>query len=437
VTTDNCSVKTSRFNLYYEQGVTTIIFNTATGKWLRLPQSIAKDLAHGETTMPDVLFKQALGAGLVVSEELDENLWLESEYQRLLHDYTQASYICVLTYRCNLRCPYCFEHAPNPEVCCTDSEWWKDLAVAIERRSEEQRTRRLAVTLFGGEPLLEAKACLSLVERLHSWCDKRRGMEFEGRMSTNGVLITPEMACAFAPHLKSVQVTFDGPRSVHDTIRIGPRTPRTFDTIVRAIHILRNAGIHVHVRAQVGATYYDRIPELVAELGEEAVLEGPGVSISLGVVHKLSKWSRCDYNDNYAPAGSEVDRRMSLSESQLPNQSLPARQILPCVMAFNGFCITPDRQLFKCIASIKVPNASVGRLSADGRFRLNAQYEKYIARNPNQMQCAKCSYVPLCGGGCPTGAWERWGTYAHANCANNRSILDQRILCAITNNGNS
>ncbi len=430
-------VKASRFNLYYEQGSAVTVFNSATGKWLPLPPSIAGSVRRAETAMPAVLIQQLRSAGIFVPASLDEDLWLEAEYQRCLHDYTQASYICILTYRCNLRCPYCFEHAPKMDGGDLGTEWWKDLAGAIERRCSEQGTRRLAVTLFGGEPLLEANAGLHLVERLHSWCDKRQGMEFAGQMSTNGVLVTPELAAAFAPHIQSVQVTFDGPRAVHETVRVGPQAKPTFDTIVRAIHILRNAGVHVHVRAQVGASYYDRLPELVEELEREAVLEGPNVSISVGVVHKLSKWSRCDYTGNYAAPGSEVDQRMDLSESQLPNQpSFPARQILPCVLAFNGFCITPDRHLFKCIASIKLPHASVGRLSADGRFILNGHYEDYMARDPNQLACAKCAYVPLCGGGCPTGAWEKWGTYARANCGNNRLILDQRIRRAISNHGN-
>lgn len=87
---------------------------------------------------------------------------------------------------------------------------------------------KLKILLFGGEPLLNPRGCLELLERAAGIAPT------SAWMISNATLLTPSLARRLADlGLTSVQVTFDGDRADHDRIRVGRADGgATFDKIV-------------------------------------------------------------------------------------------------------------------------------------------------------------------------------------------------------------
>lgn len=142
---------------------------------------------------------------------------------------------------CNLGCGYCFQNSAQdpsggsrpPRIARTrlTSPTITSILEFTRRRMDEAGLDRLALLLFGGEPLLNPRGCLELLERA-------RGIGMSSAwMISNATLLTGALARQLADlGLGSVQVTFDGDRDDHDRIRINRADGGgTFDAIVRNI----------------------------------------------------------------------------------------------------------------------------------------------------------------------------------------------------------
>jgi len=132
----------------------------------------------------------------------------------------------ILTAQCNLRCRYCYQNAKGPRR--MDREVLRasvDLAVSSPRE-------RVDLVFVGGEPLLEFAALRGAVER--AGARRPPGMRVGFRISTNGTLLTEEVAEFLARHRVYTQLSFDGVRGAQDV-----RCPGTFDVLDRLLDSLR------------------------------------------------------------------------------------------------------------------------------------------------------------------------------------------------------
>jgi uncharacterized protein len=173
---------------------------------------------------------------------------------------------------CNLGCGYCFQNtALDPDgghrPLRIDRERL-DMA-AVDRiveftadRMSQAGLDKLYLLLFGGEPLLNPRACLALLERT-----ERIGRYF-ATMTTNGVLLTRRLAVdLYAAGLRGVQVTFDGSREDHDQIRVRHSGSGTFDAIVHNVaQATGAAAFRWNLRINVSHRNFERIGELLGQL---------------------------------------------------------------------------------------------------------------------------------------------------------------------------
>uniref|UniRef100_A0AAU2JLQ7 Radical SAM protein n=1 Tax=Streptomyces sp. NBC_00049 TaxID=2903617 RepID=A0AAU2JLQ7_9ACTN len=139
---------------------------------------------------------------------------------------------------CNLGCGYCFQNTAQdqaggsrpPRIGRTrlTSDTITEILGFTERQMAAAGLDKLSILLFGGEPLLNPRGCVELLERAAGIAPT------SAWMISNATLLTPSLARRLADlGLTSVQVTFDGDRADHDRIRIGRADGgATFDKIV-------------------------------------------------------------------------------------------------------------------------------------------------------------------------------------------------------------
>jgi uncharacterized protein len=153
----------------------------------------------------------------------------------------RAYLLTVLTSTdCNLGCGYCFQNTgqdltggnrpPRIAHARLTSKTITSVLEFAARRMAAAELDKLRVLLFGGEPLLNPRGCLELLERAAG-----HGL-VSAWMISNATLLTPALARQLWDRkLRSIQVTFDGDREEHDRIRIRRSNGGTFDGIVRNI----------------------------------------------------------------------------------------------------------------------------------------------------------------------------------------------------------
>ncbi|MGE7384329.1 radical SAM protein [Streptomyces sp. NPDC004126] len=139
---------------------------------------------------------------------------------------------------CNLGCGYCFQNTaqdqgggsrpPRIGRSRLTSDTITEILGFTERQMAAAGLEKLRILLFGGEPLLNPRGCLELLERAADIAPT------SAWMISNATLLTPPLARRLAGlGLTSVQVTFDGDRADHDRIRVGRADGgATFDKIV-------------------------------------------------------------------------------------------------------------------------------------------------------------------------------------------------------------
>jgi len=145
----------------------------------------------------------------------------------------------VTTTSCNLGCAYCFQnvgqaktgtHRPPriPGVKLDALRASKILAFA-DCQLQANSLNHLDIMLFGGEPLLQADACVAFLRAAQEIAPTT------AQMVTNGTLLSPPIALALeSAGLSRVQVTFDGGRESHNLLRATRSGRPTYD------HVLRN-----------------------------------------------------------------------------------------------------------------------------------------------------------------------------------------------------
>jgi sulfatase maturation enzyme AslB (radical SAM superfamily) len=121
--------------------------------------------------------------------------------------------ILVLTSRCNLHCTYCYQTAQQPL-----SMEWETLRTAIDL-AFSCCSHEVKVMFSGGEPLLEWPLIPKAVSYARTNLPSGKRLGFD--ISTNGLLVTDEIAEFFDRNEFEVQLSFDGVREAQNYRQMG------------------------------------------------------------------------------------------------------------------------------------------------------------------------------------------------------------------------
>ena len=154
------------------------------------------------------------------------------------------SLVLHVAHDCNLRCGYCYadygRYGDDPGMMTEE--------MAVEHLSQFfdqlQDKRKLHVTMFGGEPLMN----LPVVFAAHKYAKERA--EREGRkvafsLTTNGTLLTNELVAFFHKENFTITVSIDGPPDINNRLRPLQDGGGSYDAIMDKV---RGTGIDAIAR---------------------------------------------------------------------------------------------------------------------------------------------------------------------------------------------
>jgi uncharacterized protein len=434
-------VETSRFNSLIEAAPGRYVaFNHARGACADLSPSAFRLLSGDATAAPpaDELAELTRQGFLVASRE-SEREWVAGRLDALRHAGGTVHFSLVLTYACNLRCPYCYEEASCRRSAHMSLDTAERVAEHIQAECREAAATQLGLTLYGGEPFLNLPAAYRIVGRLQTWC-RAQGITLHTNLITNGTRLTRAALLPLRASLRTVQLTLDGPREHHDRVRVGADGRGTFDRILASAESVLALGVRVLFRIQVTPDSEPLVGRCLGELAERGLLAREGVGVYVFPILDVggvcsAKAFRC-YAKYFSP---EVVRRLERAATghgvNLFHLPRPVWEQPFCSFVnAHSWIVDPLGEKYKCVSMIghaEERAGSTAALPADEAAELRARARAFVARSGLTIpECRECECLPTCDGGCAFRAQCSTGDRGAPSCEMHKEALRDQVLAA-------
>ena len=220
-----------------------------------------------------------------------------------------AELVLLITQTCNLKCSYCFAEAYMDSN--SDN---RVMSPATARISIEKILKSVTdlrkILFFGGEPLIGFAAIRESVKASEEYCRAYQAQMPAFTISTNGTLINQKIIDFFQKHNFSVIISLDGPQAVNDKQRKFRSGKGTYDTVIKKIDLLRDAGIeisievvftdnHKYYKETIESTY-----EFLTKLGGRDIILTPAIGGSPD--ESINESLLTDLEQNYTASTEKI-----------------------------------------------------------------------------------------------------------------------------------
>jgi uncharacterized protein len=373
-----------------------------------------KDVIEKERfdTVDPQIVEQLLTLGVVSeSQQLQRFTAL---YQQRVHAPFEYEFTILPTYHCNLTCYYC-----TPSEKTLSHDLLQKVKEFFSKEVEKGDFENVAVRIAGGEPLLHPGLLFEMLEEL-SRITEEHGKKFFSGLATNGTLLTSELLDTLS-FLDAVQLTFEGCRSYHDSVRYDKTG--TFDRVLRSAEMIRDAGIFLNMRVHVSEKSINGLEELFDVLRSSV---GVGVTSKTMITAAPVVTTRiCPlYPSRCTEAFEAVDLMQKAWEAAkkcgilITGMPSPPYERLPCpYVTPTSLIVDPDGTFYTCLMGATEGIRAAG--SVEEGFHPEPVQE---SGELWQEECELCQLLPLCGGGC---AW-RHQEHTDAACKI-KELLKERL----------
>ncbi len=384
---DTDSFKPSQFNYYQSAKSNWLVYNTLYNTLARLTNLEYEKLLGKKSCSKD-LTRKFFSEGLLVEKNLDELKLYEcwAKMQRKI-DKPYLSVNITTTLKCNARCYYCYEKG----VRHNDLSAIQTQAVTKFIKSKLRENDMLALTWFGGEPLMNTNAIDNITASLIN-----SDIKFSSYIITNGSMITKKLVTEKFKrwNVHDVQITLDGVAKTYEKRKayINQRAG-IFNRILKKISTVAAAGITVHIRLNIDRENMEEIFELI-EILEKNFADIPEISwypaFLTEVGNDLTEKEKILFIKNLFAKLKNPSKMNAARRLHSIPKSVPCMRNDPKSLTVDVF-----GNIFTCEHLVGNQNKSVGTLSNFDN-KINSARIKYKLR----AACKKCVFLPKCMGGC-------------------------------------
>lgn len=399
-------MKFSRYNIQFEEGNQSFLYNTLSTALIQIDEDLANSVRSNEcSTICDTYYSELVRMHFIVDDDADE----VSEYQyyynssRFKLSASSLGIIFIPTYGCNLCCPYCLQGQSKSHNTIDEDSLgaiFKFAEKQIEKsRIEGHPIRKISVSIFGGEPLTAKHSTIRFCEGISDIANKY-GCETHFLMTSNATLIDDEVIELIKKFDIGIQISIDGNRSQHDNSRIRHDGTGTYDCIMNNIKKLNDHGLkkNLVIRINSSKENIDDIEETIRDVRPYSD------EIYCGFLSEFK-----GYNDSFTSCLSCQQYSEILTEKIYPLYQKYGIKIYnsfgkmsPCTICMeNRYVIDCNLDVYKCETLVNQQDAKVGVIDKNGEIHLNNNFYKQMALSPmNNAKCHDCKILPYCGGGC-------------------------------------
>lgn len=310
------------------------------------------------------------------------------------------------TFKCNLKCSYCFEEI-NDDAENLPENYLPHIEKVLEFYSEKGK---VAVELYGGEPFLLEN--YRVVEEIIKICQNHSVNSIS--VITNGTTLTEfYQLLKDYPQIKfNLQVTIDGTEKIHNRRRFSTNLNNCYEVILDGIkNISSLENVDVTIRTNIDDENYNNLKEFYNEMEERFPFDtninyyATSVTSRTNPSFGISELELVKIMDE-APRLGGLNKigglhLLSFLYSIIDDSIIGLPKFTYCESARGKYiALAPDGYVYPCTEVVGDPIHRIGNFFPD--FYIDAKgIEKWTSNNINQKEkCKGCSIRLLCGGGC-------------------------------------
>jgi uncharacterized protein len=421
---------TSRYNFHVPVDGGVLLYNANTGAILRFNGRDARDLAASltggrievlESRIPPEVYRQLRVGGFIVDANFDELAQIRDRFWHARSETPMALTITT-TMDCNLGCYYCYEERSGDKLEVKDVSAITALA---RKRLSTLDKRSLHVDWYGGEPLLNREFMEAASEALQVMCAEEN-VAYSASIISNGTC-WPEDVTGFLTRnrIRQVQISFDGMRESHNRRRhyrkgyVPDEGASSFDRAAEVVDALLD---HVRVDVRLNIDYGNQADvrpfiEFARSRGwferRFPVVIQPARLSSYSdhsSFMRKSELSLEEYDAVRALVREEVRGEAPVEEAEISGGYPHPKTSVCAALANDSVVIGADRRQYRCGLQVGESQRAVGMLAEPPKRQLPVLNQSSTGSDETWWQqfdpttlptCSRCSFLPICWGGCP------------------------------------
>ncbi|WP_133015311.1 radical SAM/SPASM domain-containing protein [Clostridium cuniculi] len=386
-------MKKSKYNIEILGKKDVAIYNLLNRSIILLDKDIYN--SYLINTLEDEEIKYLSEIGILIEDGIDEVEVMKQKINSAKYSPKAMTIFLSLTQKCNLKCIYCYQDSIREKNIGNyiDEKNIEKIFLMLKKKSSEMRS--LNIVLFGGEPLLNKEKILSIISNLNEL--RTESLKVHISLITNGVELTQEFLNSTNKYLNTIQITIDGKKEIHDSMRIFPNGDGSFDIIYqnlkKASKLFKG---RVALRINVNKNSISHVYDFIEQLEKDNLMEYISISIvpifdnqttiSLGCNKGIEKEILEEVNNIY----------MYLAKKKFKFEKDFVEG--PCMVRhFNSFAVDEELNIYECPGVLY--NKSSGKITNTGDLKiLDSRFYKFV--NEEKKCINTCEYAPICFGGC-------------------------------------
>ena len=370
------------------------------------------------------LISEMYHAGVIAASDS-----IREQTQPLPDVFPIQTLVMNLTNQCNLSCQYCYEFGADKVATPEGKPKFMDLPTAkasVDFLLAQSGDRRaIHITFFGGETLMNFPLLKEVVTYANEKA-KEQGRNIDFSLTTNATLLTPTIIQFLSENHIGVTVSMDGPKEMHDQLRVFANGKGSYDIIEPKVRALienhRTRPITARVTLTSGVSDVIRIFRHLKqdlgfhEVGFAPVTSSPNQLYSIGQkgmdgmleqFHVLA-----DEYLEYAVRG-EAHGFSNVSDT-LAELCQGVNKSHPCGAGLGLLGVGPSGDLAPCHRFVDSDQHALGHISTGIDREKQADFLQR-GHIDSKYDCHTCWARPLCAGGCHHEAFVRYGDTGHPN----------------------
>ena len=421
----------SRYNFCVPLKDGALLYNLSSGRLVRFAVGDGKKLARllGSSTIAYVervgfaidTWNLLVDGGFVVPVDFDEVAEIKRRYRKARRDAPVVVTIAV-TYDCNLRCFYCYENRRSERLEAADVD---RILSRLDTSMEKAQQRTVHVDWYGGEPLLNLEFIEYASPRLREHV-AARNFAYSASIISNGTRWPDDPAAFVRRHaIREVQISFDGARGQHNKYRaFHDQRGSSFDEAVRVVDALVSE-CKVNVRLNLDANSARTVSRFLEFTMARRWFQPPNRGVlqpaRLAAFSKRSAFmessqlSVTDFEGLKAHIRRISAGAVRIEEAETIDGFPRPRTSVCAALASTSFVVGADVREYRCGLQAGEAGRDMGALVRSHRslslFRPeshgtddSAFWAKFDPTR--RAKCSRCSFLPVCWGGCPKGHLE-------------------------------
>ena len=390
--------KSSYYNIYRKSNHQNIISNTFTKAKASFETDIFEKIKNNDITEFDNhQIQQLLDLGFIVPINIDEYQIIKQYFMKCRKEKKVLFITLVPTFMCNFRCKYCFEGSSAKDNCnIIDFELLKKFADVNFKDYQH-----IHITLFGGEPLLVIDKCYDLFEYISKEIDSPK--TYTSSIATNAYLMDEKTIDKLINvcHCQNFQITIDGYEKTHNKLRKLVNGNETYNIVLKNFKTLLRfkddyPKINIVLRVNLLNNNIEEVQKLLDEFTEE---EKKKFSIYFRGIYNTKEFKESNINEKNLIDFFEIAIKNGFQINENRNFS-----VYHCEGdgGIEQIHILPDAKIYKCINDLSFEKSQIGEISKNGKIIYNDNIDNWEDYSFfDDIECAKCKYLPMCWGGCP------------------------------------